>query len=70
MFSTIFVTSVRGIFMQILLHVHPLLGNVFVNKFPRKQILGKQSVARLRKNRGCCVFCVRGDITQRLVVVT
>jgi hypothetical protein len=34
----------------ILLHVHPLLGNGLVNKFPRKQILGKQSVARLRNN--------------------
>jgi hypothetical protein len=35
----------------ILLHVHPLLGNVLVNEFPRRQILGKQSVARLRNNR-------------------
>jgi hypothetical protein len=34
----------------ILLHVHPLLGNGLVNKFPRRQILGKQSVARLRNN--------------------
>jgi hypothetical protein len=32
----------------ILLHVHPLLGNMLLNKFPRRQILGKQSVARLR----------------------
>jgi hypothetical protein len=34
----------------ILLHVHPLLGNGSVKKFPRKQILGKQSVATLRNN--------------------
>jgi hypothetical protein len=36
----------------ILLHVHPLLGNGLVNKFPRRQILGKQSVGKLRNNRG------------------
>jgi hypothetical protein len=36
----------------ILLHVHPLLGNEFANKFKRRQILGKLSVARLRNNRG------------------
>jgi hypothetical protein len=35
----------------LLLHVHPLLGNGLVNKFPRRQILGKQSVARSRNNR-------------------
>jgi hypothetical protein len=40
----------------ILLHVHPLLGNGLVNKFPRRQILGKQFVARLRNNRRGCVF--------------
>jgi hypothetical protein len=34
----------------ILLHVHPLLGKVLVNKFLWRQILGKQSVARLRNN--------------------
>jgi hypothetical protein len=28
----------------ILLHVHPLLGNALVNKVPRKQMLGKQSL--------------------------
>jgi hypothetical protein len=33
--------------IYILLHVHPLLGN----EFPRGQILGKQSVARLRNNK-------------------
>jgi hypothetical protein len=44
-------------------HVHPLLGNVLVNKFPRRQILGKESVARSRNNRGSCVFCVHGDVT-------
>jgi hypothetical protein len=46
----------------ILLHVHPLLGSVLVNKFPRRQILGKKSVARSRNNRGSCVFRVRGDV--------
>jgi hypothetical protein len=35
----------------LLLHAHPLLGNVLVNNFPRRQILDKQSVARLRNNR-------------------
>jgi hypothetical protein len=29
-----------------------------VNNFPRRQILGKQSVARLRNNKGGCVFYV------------
>jgi hypothetical protein len=33
-----------------MLHVHPLLDNGLVNKFPRRQILGKQSVAGLRNN--------------------
>jgi hypothetical protein len=37
--------------VKILLHVHPLLGNVLVNKFSRRPILGKQSVAMLRNNR-------------------
>jgi hypothetical protein len=40
------------------MHVHPLLGNELVNEFPRRQILGKQSVARLRNNRGGYVFYV------------
>jgi hypothetical protein len=35
----------------ILIHVQPLLGNGLVSKFPRRQILGKQSVARPRNNR-------------------
>jgi hypothetical protein len=35
----------------ILLYTHPLLGNALINKFPRRQILGKQSVARSRNNR-------------------
>jgi hypothetical protein len=48
---------------KILLHVHTLLGNVLVNKFPRRQFLGKVSVARLRNKRGTCVFRVRGDVT-------
>jgi hypothetical protein len=43
---------------KILLHVHPLQGNVLVNKFPRRQILGKQSVARLRNKKLACVFYV------------
>jgi hypothetical protein len=34
----------------ILLHVHTYLCNGLVNKFPRRQILRKQSVARLRNN--------------------
>jgi hypothetical protein len=37
-----------------MLHVHPLLGNVLVNKLPRRQILGKESDAGLRNNRGGC----------------
>jgi hypothetical protein len=44
----------------ILLHLHPLLGYGLVHKFPRRQILGKQSVARLRNNRwGCFLCCLR-----------
>jgi hypothetical protein len=42
----------------ILLHVYPLLGNELVNKFPRRHVLGKHSVAALRNNRGGCVFRV------------
>jgi hypothetical protein len=43
-----------------MLHVHPLLGSGLCNKFPRRQILGKHSVAirRLRNNRGGCVFYI------------
>jgi hypothetical protein len=44
------------IIVIIILHVHPLLGNRLLNKFPRRQILGKQSVARLRRIWGGCVF--------------
>jgi hypothetical protein len=40
----------RGTNGRTLLHVHQLLGNGLVNKFPRRQILGKQFVARLRNN--------------------
>jgi hypothetical protein len=47
----------------ILLHVHILLGNVLVKKFPQRQILGKKSVARAGNNRESCVFFVRGDVT-------
>jgi hypothetical protein len=32
-------------------HIATLLGNVLGNKFPRTQILGKQSVATLRNSR-------------------
>jgi hypothetical protein len=46
-----------------MLHVHPLLGNVLVNKFPRRQILGKQSVAGVRNNVTSCGFRVCGDVT-------
>jgi hypothetical protein len=35
---------------KILLHVHPLLSNGLVNKSPWRQILGKQSLARLCNN--------------------
>jgi hypothetical protein len=42
----------------ILLYVRSLLGNVLVNKFPRKQILGNQSVASLRNNGWGCVFYI------------
>jgi hypothetical protein len=41
-----------------MLHAYPLLGNRLINKFPLRQNLGKQSVARLRNNRGDCVFYV------------
>jgi hypothetical protein len=34
------------------LHVHPFLGNWLVNKFPKRLILGKQYVVRLRNNSG------------------
>jgi hypothetical protein len=40
----------------ILLNVHPLLGNVLVNEFPRRQNLGRESVARLRNNRGAVSY--------------
>jgi hypothetical protein len=32
------------LFNIILIHVHPFLGNVLINEFPRRQILGKQSL--------------------------
>jgi hypothetical protein len=44
-----FYTSIAVPFL-VLLHVHPLLGNVLVNKSPQRQILGKQSFARLCNN--------------------
>jgi hypothetical protein len=49
----------------VLLHAHPLLGSVLVNKFPRRPILGKQSVARLLNNsRGCVLYVVRSKQQQ------
>jgi hypothetical protein len=46
---------------QILLHVHLLLGNGLVNKFPRRELLGKHSVDRLPKDKeGCVFYVVRG----------
>jgi hypothetical protein len=44
--------------LYILLHVCPLLGNGLVNIFPRRQILGEESVARLSNNTGGGVFYV------------
>jgi hypothetical protein len=41
--------------VNVLWHVNALPGNRLVNKFPRRQILGKQSVARLRNNKGMSV---------------
>jgi hypothetical protein len=46
-----------------LLHVHPLLGNVFLNKFPGRQSLAKQSVPRPRNSRGSRVSRVRREVT-------
>jgi hypothetical protein len=45
-------------YMYILFHVHPLLGSGLVNKFPRRQILDKQSVARLHNKWGCVFYAV------------
>jgi hypothetical protein len=42
----------------ILLHELPLIGNGLANKFPGRQILGKESVTRLRNNRWGGVFNV------------
>jgi hypothetical protein len=33
-----------------MLYVHPLLGNGLIKQFLRRQIIGKQSIARLRNN--------------------
>jgi hypothetical protein len=41
-------------YVLIFLHVHTLLGNELANEFPRRQIFGKQSVAKLRNNIGGC----------------
>jgi hypothetical protein len=44
---------------DILLYVQPLLANVLVRKFPRRQVICKQSIVRLRNNKGSFVFCLR-----------
>jgi hypothetical protein len=52
-------SSLSVLTWKLLLHTHPLLGNGLVNKFPRREILGKQSIARLRNNsRKRSVFSV------------
>jgi hypothetical protein len=50
---------------NILLLVQPLLGNELANKFRRREILGKQSIAMLCNNtsRGSRVFRVRVEVT-------
>jgi hypothetical protein len=53
----------------ILLYVHQLLGNELVNKFPRRQILSEQSVARSRNNRGSCV-AVSAMTSLQWIVIT
>jgi hypothetical protein len=40
-----------SVYVFVLLHVHPLLGNGLVNKFPRKHIPGKESVVMSRNKR-------------------
>jgi hypothetical protein len=57
-YSRIIFISQSDIWSLIFLHVYPLLGNELVKKFQRRQILGKKSVARLRNNRGGCIFYV------------
>jgi hypothetical protein len=39
---------------NILSNIKALPGKELVNKFPRRQILGKESVAKLRNNTGRC----------------
>jgi hypothetical protein len=41
----------NSVTVYVLLYVHPLLGNGLANTFPRRQILGEQSVARSSNNR-------------------
>jgi hypothetical protein len=53
-YSQIMFISQSEVWSLILLHVHPLLGNGLINNFPRRQIIGKQSVVRLRNNTGGC----------------
>jgi hypothetical protein len=45
------IKHINGMMMIRMLHVHPVLGNRLVNKFPRREILRTQSVARSRNNR-------------------
>jgi hypothetical protein len=54
---------------KILLHAHPLLGNVLVKKFPQRKIFGKFSVARSRTKSGSC-FSVSAVTSQQLIVIT
>jgi hypothetical protein len=46
-------SKIQSVIILSLVNVLP--GNGLVNKFPRRQILGKQSFVRLRKNRGMSV---------------
>jgi hypothetical protein len=63
-------TSCQGMVRSIiLLHVHPLLGNVLVNKSPRRPIIGEQSVAGSRNNIWSCVS-VSAVTTQQWIVTT
>jgi hypothetical protein len=52
-----------AIFAQTCCYVYSHYSNVLVNKFPRGQIICKQSVARLCNKRGSCDLRVRCDVT-------
>jgi hypothetical protein len=47
---------------MVLRHVNTLACNGLVNKFPRRQILGKQSVAKLRNSRGMTIIILTARI--------